>query len=267
MRFLIAVDLEGVNYVTGKPYKGLEKELPEYEVAVREAERELNAVVAGLYKANASEIFVWDNHGAGHNLNFTRVDARVRQVELDKAGERMAFADALRLDGIVLLGYHAKEGTPDAVLAHSYNSSSIQYYKWNGVQIGEIGCDIFIAGSLDIPPVLVVSDDKGCTEAKAVSDDIVTVVTKIGMGRNKARFKTDALYAELREAAERAAQLPHKTIKPLFPAKLEIRYTRIEQAESIKSSMRKRGILAEYGEDAHVLCVRLTDIRQMKLFL
>lgn len=58
MRFLIAVDLEGVNYVTGEPYKGLEKEFPEYEVAVREAERELNAVVAGLYKANASEIFV-----------------------------------------------------------------------------------------------------------------------------------------------------------------------------------------------------------------
>lgn len=267
MRFLIAVDLEGVNYVTGEPYKGLGKDLPEYEVAVREAERELNAVTAGLYKGNASEVFVWDNHGAGNNLDFTRLDARVKQVDLDKPGERMSFAAPLCLDGIVLLGYHAKEGTPDAVLAHSYNSSSIQYYKWNGRQIGEIGLDIFIAGSLGIPPVLVISDDKGCAEAKAISDDIVTVVTKFGMGRNKAYFKTDALYDELRTAAECAAQRPHKTIEPLFPAQLEIRYTRTEQAEKVKSSMHKRGILAAYGEDAHILCVRLTDIKQMKLFL
>lgn len=35
MKYLIAVDLEGVNFVVGEPYKGLHEGDEQYEIAVK----------------------------------------------------------------------------------------------------------------------------------------------------------------------------------------------------------------------------------------
>lgn len=270
MKFLVAVDLEGANFVVGKPYEGLSPDAAEYATAVRETTAELNAVLAGLYDGGAEKVYVWDNHGTGHNLDFAAVDPRATNAGLDASSlERMNFADGLGLDGVIFLGYHAKEGTLGGVLAHTYSSASRQYYKLDGKQVGEFYIDSTIALCKHIPVRMLVGDDHCVQEAKEIGENVVTVVTKYGEGRNAARFRdNDELLAELYAAAQKAMRLPPVCLAPVFPKRLEIRYTRTELAAEVKERvLRDYGVHADYGEDAHILQLTARRIEDIKVFL
>ena len=270
MKYLIAVDLEGINFVAGEPYKAL-GESNDYQIAKHEAAKEINAVVSALYDGGASEVYVWDNHGSGHNIDFAEVDPRATDVGLDACSlERMNFADKYGIDGgVVFLGYHSKEGTLNGVLAHTYSSKTIQYYKINGVQRGEFYIDSNIALNKNLQPLLLASDDKCVNEASEVSPDVLTVITKYGTGRNSANFRpAQDVYEELYSTTKNAMTSSKNFTKLSFPATIEIRYSRTETAAEVKSKIyQKYGFATEYGEDAHVIKFTASKIEDIKMFL
>lgn len=271
MKYLVAVDMEGVNYVVGEPYKSLHKGCGQYDVAVCEATKELNVIISALYDSGAEQVYVWDNHSVGHNLDFKNVDPRAKDVGLDNSAiERMNFTDSLEIDGVIFLGYHSKEGTLNGVLAHTYSSESIQYFKIANKAVGEFFIDSNIALFKNIPVLMLVSDDVCLREITDVSDDIVTVATKRAKGRNAADFRGEDLYKELYDktikALSEAKKMRYK--KLVFPVSLEIRYTRTEKAAAVRQAVKaKYGIDCEFGEDCHILKTTAQKIEDIKVFL
>ena len=268
-QYLISVDLEGIHGIVGEPYKGL-NEAFDYELAIENATQEINAVVAGLFDGGADLVAVWDCHGSGVNLDFSKIDQRVIRVENPAMAkyERLSFAKKLSFDGILYIGYHAKAGSLNGVLAHTYSSKTIQYYKINGMPVGEIEMDTWGAGEYGITPLFCASDDICVNQAKDVFPAMRTVITKYGTGRNSAHFREKGEL--LKEIYEQAKACVGDAIQPQrlqFPATLEVRFTRLEDAVKRFERVRGYGQVVEFGEDGHVLVAKLNTYADLESFM
>ena len=235
MKFVVAVDLEGMPGVVGIPGMGLEREIcpDEYCLAVEGAVTTVNAAVRSLFSIGAKEILVWDNHGGGLNLPPYMLDERVRLVR-GPSYERWAGVDE-SFTGALLLGYHAMAGTPNGVLSHTYDSSSLQHVAINGVKVGEIAIDAHLAARRGAPVICVMSDEAGIREALAFLPWIEPVTTKSGFTRNSAMTLPPSTCEHMvAEAVERAVNRLDEMCLFTFdiPMEVEYRYMRMEQAHA-----------------------------------
>ncbi len=263
MKYLIALDLEGVGGVVGVPYSGLKKESEGWYQARAQAVLEVNTVAKALFDTGASLVALWDNHGGGNNLDYSLLDERIELIVPDKSKIRQAFGQIYGFDAMYFLGYHAMEGTLGAVLAHTFNSSEIQYMKINGKLVGEIEIDKYYAGENGYAPVFFAGDDKACLEAQNAIPGIVTVETKKGISRNKAILRdNDSLLTELYEKAKLAAKIQTKPEKLAFPLAFEVRYTRMETAEKAFEEALGDGVVSCYQGDAHTVLFVVENIVQ-----
>ncbi len=267
MEYLIACDLEGIHEVVGEPNKGLLRELDDYKVAIRNAEKEINAAARALFDAGATKVALWDNHGGGNNINEDNIDSRVIHVYHLKNKPRFELVKEHNFSGIVYLGYHSREGTLGGVLAHTYSSVAIQYIKIDGKPVGELDIDTYICAMHGIVPLFSASDDICNSQFKELAPDSVTVTTKYAKGRNAAKFidedkVLDSIYKGVYESAK-------KNISPIHyptPANVEIRYTRMELAEEMYKRATAMGIPVKYGEDAHILLFTFERINDLPTF-
>ena len=264
-RYLLAVDLEGIHGIFGDPYEGLNGSA-DYKKAVPNAVKEINTVVAALFDSGAELVAVWDNHGANENIDFSDLDPRVTEINARNDTWRFDFAENYAFDRVIFLGYHAMEGNPRGILAHTYSSVCIQYVKLDGVYMSEFNVDSLICADYGIAPVLVASDDVCLEEMKAVAPEVLTVMTKRALGRNRGtEIPEEEVLRDLCErtvaAAGRAEFSPIE--KMPSPAHLEIRYTRAERAAERIEFARGLGIPAEYGADSHVLHFEITKANQI----
>ena len=108
-KILIACDLEGVNNVVGEAYSGLGKGTPEWEIARRQAPREINALAEELFGLGVECVALWDNHGGGNNIDPEDLDSRITLLAPDTKLNRMYFG--CEYDCVCYFGYHAMEGT------------------------------------------------------------------------------------------------------------------------------------------------------------
>ena len=255
MEYLIAVDLEGIGGVVGTAYQTLNGS-PDFEIAKENAIREINAAAKALFEMGATKVAVWDNHGGGGNLDFSKMDSRVVKVEKGANEYRLDFSKNHNFKGIIFLGYHAREGSFGGVLAHTFSSVSIQYAKIDGHPVGELEIDSYIAATHGIAPLFLASDDVCVNQFKETSPATVTVVTKYGKGRNSAELRDeDEVVREIYEGVKASvtANIPLVEIK--CPIPYEVRYTRAEKA----AEMYERGISddgidsVKYGDDTHTL--------------
>ena len=269
-QYLVAVDLEGIHGVVGTPYEGLVFGSQEYEKAVENAIDEVNAVVKGLFEGGANLVAVWDNHGGGGNLDFSKIESRVIKITPSpmKKYERLLFAKNFAFDGILYVGYHSKEGSLNGVLAHSYYSKAVQYYKVNGIAVGELDIDSWAAAEYGIPPLFCASDAVGVQQAMAINENMQTVVTKYGTGRNTATLcdKQEVL-TEMYQKAFHCVGMPVTPKKLNFPAELEIRYTRSEDAVKNMEKARSYGQIVDFGEDSHIIKTEVRSFADIETFL
>lgn len=263
--YLIAVDLEGIGGVVGMPNETLST-TPDYELAKENAIKEINAAAAALFTNGATRVAVWDNHGGGKNLDFSKMDPRTEKVEWRQYPYRMDFAKDYNFKGIIYLGYHSREGTFNGVLAHTYNSKAIQYAKIDSVPVGELEIDSFIAASHGIPPIFCASD-KACVDQFAKSSpNTVFVVTKYGTGRNSAELRDEE--EVIREIYDGVATAMKKDIPLLshsVPLELEVRYTRSEAAvDFYERGKNDIGVSSvKYGDDTHTLIFEINSINRV----
>jgi D-amino peptidase len=168
---------------------------------------DINACIEGCCRAGATEIIVKDCHAGGFNVTRAMIDPRADFIDGHTPGIR--FADLDGSDGLILLGYHAKAGTPGAVCEHTMSSVGWQNAWVNGRSIGEIGIDAYIAGEHGVPVIMVSGDDKACAEGAEWLPWAVMCQVKKGFSCNGARMpsfeKTHALITECAEKAVRNA--------------------------------------------------------------
>ena len=262
MEYLISVDLEGIHGIVGEPYKSLTR-AADYSASAEAACLEINAAAAALFDNGATKVAVYDYHGYSDNIDFSKLDSRVIKIHAKEEDPRFIFAGEHHFAGAVFIGYHAKEGTRGAVMAHTFNSVGVQYVKLNGETIGEIGVDAYLCNAYGMNPILIAGDDYCAAEAKQYMPEICAVVTKFGEGRNKARFRDrEEILGEIYNGVAKAIQNRVKVTSPIFPQKamLEVRYTRAETAEETYLKVKSAGKLpVQYGCDSHTLCFEITS--------
>ena len=264
-RILLALDMEGVNYVVGEPYSWLKKGCEQWKIAVEEGTKEINAAAAALFAAGAERVDVWDNHNNGNNLRVEEIDPRVSVISHDPYKPRMGFA-AGEYDCICFFGYHSMEGTLGGVLSHTMNSNTIQFYKLNGRYIGELDMDVAIAASHGISCRFFAGGDIACVQAKRTVPGIVCVETKKELGMNEAIFRDDDLYDEIGERIVAAVQVEGEYRALDFPAELQVSFKRVEDAAKYLAGRLKRGYEAKFlvdellGHDAHTVVCTLRNM-------
>ncbi len=268
-RILLGLDLEGVNHVVGEPYEGLSKGSEQWQIACKQAMREIHEAADALFAAGAEKVDLWDQHGGGDNIDPQDVDERVTLLRPDLSRPTMYFVKD-SYDCICYFGQHAMEGTLGGVLAHTMNSKRVQYYKLNGQYIGEIDMQAYIAAAYGIPSVFSAAGDIACAQAKRVIPELVTVVTKQELSRNQAIFRENSeLFAEIREKIVEAVKREHPCKQLAFPATMEKAFKRTEDAAKYLSRLLEKGIDAKHpedeilGKDAHAVVSVLHSIEDL----
>lgn len=185
---------------------------------------EVNACIDGILDFDSdAEVVVWDGHGSGGIIE----ELFHRDAKLIARGPiRAPYGLDQTFDALMFVGQHAMMGER-GVLCHTYSSKSIDYYKINGIEMGEFGCRALMAGTMGVPTTLVTGDDVTAEEARALVPDIQTAVVKWAMGRELALHLSHQAACNVIRVQARLACERGRDIKPFFfdaPYTQEIRY-------------------------------------------
>ena len=180
LKVFISVDMEGIAGVTDGSH--VSSSGPDYQYFRELTTMEANAAVEGAVAAGATEIVVRDGHGAKTNVipDLLHEKAKLLRGVTDRPENMMLGLDE-SFDAVIFIGYHAKGGTDQGVLAHT-SSGNVIDLSVNGVSLPEAGYNALMAGLLGVPVVLVAGDNWICGQVRELFGDVTTVETKIGMG-------------------------------------------------------------------------------------
>jgi len=180
LKVFISVDMEGVSGVVH--WDDVSVAGKDYDLFRRLMTEEANAAVEGAIRAGAAEIVVRDGHDTGRNIlpDLLRPEARLLRDWSYGPLSMMEGLDA-SFDAVIFIGYHARAGTPDAVLEHTMTTRLLDVVI-NGKKMPEAGINGLIAGMFDVPVVLVSGDKAIGEQARELFGDVETVVVKEGIG-------------------------------------------------------------------------------------
>lgn len=180
LKVFISVDMEGIAGVTAG--NEVSSSGPDYQYFRKLTTLEANAAVEGALAAGATEIVVRDGHGAKNNIipDLLHERAKLLRGVTDRPENMMLGLDE-SFDALIFIGYHAKAGTEEGILAHT-SSGNVIDLSVNGVSLPEAGYNAVIAGLLGVPVVMVAGDNWICQQVRDLLGDVATVETKIGMG-------------------------------------------------------------------------------------
>lgn len=196
---------------------------------------EVNAAIAGAFDGGATDVVVCDSHAGMQNLIPSRLDDRAVLI-------RGAMRDSLQMEGldasfhaVFITGTHARAGTADAVLDHTWNSATIYNLRINGRRMNEAGLNGLVAGRFGVPVVLVTGDAATVEQSREYLPDAVMVPVKESRGRGVAASLHPAeACRRIRQAAAGAVR-ERGTIRPVGvpnPMIMEIDYNRTDMAQT-----------------------------------
>jgi D-amino peptidase len=190
VRVTIWVDMEGVAGI--EVWEQVMGGAALYEEGRRLLTAETNAAVRGAKSAGATEIVVIDCHGAGGGYSFKSMipDQLEPGAEYVRGHRWCRYIAPLEAgcDAAVLVGAHARAGTPDGVLCHTVSTEAWYNATINGTLVGESGIVAALCGNWGTPVVFISGDSATCTEVRELlGEQVVAVRTKIGLGRYSAR--------------------------------------------------------------------------------
>lgn len=218
LKIYVNTDLEGISGVFNFT-QTREKGSPENLLACEYFMEDLAAVIQGLRDGGADEIVVLDGHGnqavVPHLMapGATYITGRPRPGAGNLTLLDSSFA------AMVMVGFHAMNGTPDGVLCHTQSSKTENRYWYNDVESGELVQNAVIAGYYGVPLVMVTGDEATCREAnRFFGDKIITVSTKQGISREAAQLYP---FEETRQALYEGAKRAISVISECKPYKLQ----------------------------------------------
>ncbi len=204
MRVYISVDMEGVAGVVHEDQTNpLDPRCAaEYARFRKLMTAEANAAIAGALEAGATGILVNDSHWNMRNLLAEELHEAAELVAGDPKPWSMMEGIDGSFDAACFIGYHARAGTPRAVLDHTY-ADRIHEVRLNGRPVGELGLNAALAGAHGVRVALVSGDAAVAAEARDLwGDAVTTAVVKTAVSRHAARSVAPALACRrIREAA------------------------------------------------------------------
>jgi len=232
-RVFISADIEGVAGIvtTLQTADGA----AQYQEGRQLMTDEVNAAIAGAFDGGATDVVVCDSHAGMQNLIPSHLDKRAVLI-------RGAMRDSLQMEGldasfhaVFITGTHARAGTADAVLDHTWNGATIYNLRINGRTMNEAGLNGLVSGRHGVPVVLVTGDAATVEQAREYLPEALTVAVKESRGRGVASSLHPAESCRrIRQAAAEAVQKRH-TIPPMHvpdPMVMEIDYNRTDMAQT-----------------------------------
>lgn len=205
MKILIAADMEGVTGVVC--WDHVDSQHPEYQRFRRLMTGDVNAAIRGAFEGGADDVVVSDGHGAGRNILIEELDPRARLNSGSPSPLSMVQGADSGINAAMFVGYHARVGSQNGILDHTWSSSTVSSVKVNGKLLGETGWNAAVCGHYGAPVILVTGDQTLCAEAKEVLGEIETAEVKQASGRMAALCLPPAVSQKLiQEAAARAAR-------------------------------------------------------------
>lgn len=135
---------------------------------------------------------------------------------------------------LVVIGMHAKSGTPRAFLEHT-SDPAWHRYMIGGVEHGEFALRAFAAGAHGVPTVFVSGDRAAIDEACALVPDIEGEAIKEGLARGWRRsLAPAAAHGRIRDGVARAITRKD-TIRPSVldvPVIVRIKFNRCSGADA-----------------------------------
>ncbi len=234
LKVFISVDMEGITGVVNGEQTSSSGS--DYSLARRWMTEDANAAIRGAFRAGAAEVVVNDSHGSMRNIIISELDPRAKLITGSPKPLSMMQGIDGTFDAVILIGYHARAGSEDGVLDHTYSGGSVFSIKVNGLELGEAEQNALIAGCYDVPVVLISGDQTVCAQAKKSLGDILeTAVVKEGIGRYAAKSLTPKAAQDLIEEKAVSALQKLNRAKPFKlqpPYRFELTYHRSSMADA-----------------------------------
>jgi D-amino peptidase len=181
MKILIATDMEGITGVT--TWDQVTPGHAEYERFRKLMTQDVNAAIRGAMEAGAEEVIVADGHWDGSNILIEELDPRARLNTGSPSPFSMMQGIDESVDGVIFVGYHARNGTPDAILDHTWSRKTVANLWLNETLTGEYGLNGGVAGHFGVPVIMVTGDQTACAQVVEILGDMETAVVKQATGR------------------------------------------------------------------------------------
>jgi len=214
MKIYIMVDMEGISGISGSDFVKVTGRY--YQLGRKYYTMDINACVRGCYKAGADKVIVKDGHGAGNHAIWEDMEPGVELIQGQYFYER--FPGIEECDALILLGYHAMAGTAEALMEHTFDSSSIQNMWLNDALVGEFAIDSATAAEFNVPTIMVSGDDKTCLEAKQWVPNVITCQVKKGDGCQQTRLLP---IEEAHKLIETKTEEAIRNMSTIHPPKIE----------------------------------------------
>jgi D-amino peptidase len=204
LKVFISVDMEGLaGVVTGSDVSTSGQDYAHFRVIMA---GETNAAVDGAFRAGATEVVVRDSHGAKQNLLPLDVDPRARLLRGQSTGPKnMMEGIDKTFDAVVFIGYHAKAGTPSAILEHT-STGNVVDFSVNGVSLPEGGYNAVVAGMAGVPVVFAAGDKALVDQLRAVIGPIDAVAVKEEVLNAVLSLSPKQAQDEIRKGVEQAVR-------------------------------------------------------------
>lgn len=195
------------------------------------------AVGAALSMDDVHYVLVCDGHGNMRNLLLEELPANCEVVVGPASSKTLCQSEGLdsSFGAMLLVGYHARAGSRDAVLPHTWIGSVIHEVRVNGRVFGETAINAAIAGEFGVPVVFVSGDEAVGREAKAdLGADLITVAVKRATGPKAAVCRTPAATAaDIRLGVLRAIESvkSRKPFQVAGPVEFVIAFHQVAQAD------------------------------------
>ena len=220
LKVFISIDMEGLaGVVTGGDVGGSGDYTHFRTIMAGEA----NAAIDGAFRAGATEVLVRDSHGSKQNILPGDLDPRARLLRGQSIGPKnmMEGIDST-FDAVVFIGYHAKAGTPNAILEHT-STGNVVDFAINGVSLPEGGYNALVAGLYGVPVVFVAGDRAVVEQIRGLLGPIDGVAVKEEIGDASLGLSPKQAQEEIRQGVAQAIRNRSKA----RPYKLNAPYTMV----------------------------------------
>ncbi len=225
MKILIAADMEGITGVT--TWDQVTPGHPEYARFRKLMTDDMNAAIRGAHDAGADQIVISDGHWNGSNILIEELDPLASLNSGSPSPLSMMQGVDSGVDGVLFIGYHARHGSQNAVLDHTWSSTCVSNLWLNEMLAGEYTLNAALAGHFGVPVIMASGDQTACAQMVEQISAIETAVTKQATGRYSAEcLAPDATAKLIHDAAKRAVEkLAKKNSPKPFILKAPIKVT------------------------------------------
>jgi D-amino peptidase len=225
MKILVAVDMEGITGVT--TWDQVTPGHAEYARFRKLMTQDVNAAIRGAFEAGAEEVIVADGHWNGSNILIEELDSRAKLNTGSPSPFSMMQGIDESVDGVMFIGYHARNGTPNAILDHTWSRMTVANVWLNDMLTGEYGLNGAVAGHFGVPVIMVSGDQTACAQVVEILGDMETAVVKQATGRYAAECLPPQMTQEMifMSAARAVTRLQDGDVPDPFVVDMPVRVT------------------------------------------